>query len=357
MSEMSARNHEESGFGQLGADPSVREIIEYYLEVRRGEIKRQTWTKYCMQTMRYVVGPLLLGSVRERYDFTRYGTKREGTELLTLLGPLTLSELSTARIRYWHRTLCSTVSGNAAGVAKKHLRAALALAAEDFDLRVPAMPTRRGRGAPKRPKRILTPAEIGRLLTGAQADEIKGIYYAFPFLTGVRPSEQLALQWKDIDFQANLIRICRVQLMNGSVAELTKTEASTRDIPISPLLRTMLLRWHQVCPFVDEQDRRVFPCLGSLNCRTHKKRGTPLSYTNFVGTYWKPAFRALGLPYVTPHSARHAFISTLQASGIEIGVVAKLAGHANPAITLSHYTQPVRDGSSAVVALEATYCR
>ena len=84
---------------------------------------------------------------------------------------------------------------------------------------------------------------------------------------------------------------------------------------------------------------------------------TPLSYANFAGNYWRPAFRAVGLPYVTPHSARHAFISTLQATGIEIAVVAKLAGHADPAVTLSHYTQPVRDGSGAVVALEMAYIR
>jgi integrase len=55
-------------------------------------------------------------------------------------------------------------------------------------------------------------------------------------------------------------------------------------------------------------------------------------------------FGRLGLPYVTPHSARHAFISTLQAKGIEVGLVAKLAGHSNAAVTLSHYTQAVRGG-------------
>jgi integrase len=274
---------------------------------------------------------------------------------MEMLGPLKLSELTTAIIRHWHRTLCSQVGNYTAKAAKKHLRSALALAAEDFELRVPAMPTHRGRGTPKRRKRILTPAEVGQLLRAAQADQFKGIYYAFPFLTGVRPGEQLALQWEDVDFRANVIRIHRTQLFDGSVSELTKTAAGTREIPISPLLRAILLKWQQACPADQSGQGRVFPCLGLLTCPTHKKRGTPLSYANFVGNYWRPVFRALGLPYVTPHSARHAFISTLQASGIEIGLVAKLAGHADPAVTLSHYTQPVRDGSRAVVALEAAY--
>lgn len=67
-------------------------------------------------------------------------------------------------------------------------------------------------------------------------------------------------------------------------------------------------------------------------------------YANFRNRYWKPALEAVGLPHVAPHSARHAFISTLQAKGVEVGLVAKLAGHANAAITLSHYTQAVRVG-------------
>jgi len=80
-----------------------------------------------------------------------------------------------------------------------------------------------------------------------------------------------------------------------------------------------------------------------------------LSYANFRKSYWEPVFAALGLPYVSPHSARHTFISTLQAQGIEIGLVAKLAGHANATVTLSHYTQAVRGGDVAVAALENAY--
>ncbi len=346
-----------SGLCPLGADPAVKEIIDYYLEVRRGEVQSQTLQTYCKECRRYIVGPLLTGSVRDRYVYTRYATIREGAQLLDLLGPVKLSELTTVSIRHWHRLLSSHVSSRIARVAKKHLRSALSLAAEDFELRVPVMPTHRGRGAPKRIKRILSPAEVGRLLDAAMADEVKGIYYAFPFLTGARSSEQLALQWKDVDLQAGIIRIRRAQLIKGGVVEFTKTQASTREIPIAPMLRTMLLRWRDVCPFADHLDQRVFPCLGFLSRSRDNKRGTPLSYANFSGTYWRPVFRALGLPYVTPHSARHAFISTLQASGIEIGVVAKLAGHADPAVTLSHYTQPVRDGSGALLALETAYTR
>ena len=68
-----------------------------------------------------------------------------------------------------------------------------------------------------------------------------------------------------------------------------------------------------------------------------------------------PALEAVGLLHVAPHSARHAFIPMLQAKDVEVGLVAKLAGHANAAITLSHYTQAVQGGADAVEALEQAY--
>jgi Phage integrase family len=58
--------------------------------------------------------------------------------------------------------------------------------------------------------------------------------------------------------------------------------------------------------------------------------------------------KRLGLAPVTPHSARHSFISVLQAQGVEVGLVAKLAGHKNAVVMLSHYTHAMRGGEDAV---------
>jgi hypothetical protein len=49
-------------------------------------------------------------------------------------------------------------------------------------------------------------------------------------------------------------------------------------------------------------------------------------------------------------------ISTLQAAGIEVATVAKLAGHANPTTTLSVYSHAMeRNGEMAAGVLEAAY--
>ena len=70
---------------------------------------------------------------------------------------------------------------------------------------------------------------------------------------------------------------------------------------------------------------------------------------------WEPVFKRLALPYVTPHSARRLFISTMQAQRIEVGLVAKLAGPASAVVTLGHYTQAVRGGEAAVAELERAF--
>ena len=122
--------------------------------------------------------------------------------------------------------------------------ACVALADEDIEFRPPAMPTGLQRQRDKARKAVLTPEEVAKLLAAARDDVVNGVYVAFPFLAGTRPSEQLGLLWDDVDFEANVIRIERIQLRDGSLSEFTKTAASVRSIPLSPLLREMLLAWH-----------------------------------------------------------------------------------------------------------------
>ncbi|HTO79456.1 MAG TPA: hypothetical protein VMJ31_06750 [Methylocystis sp.] len=41
--------------------------------------------------------------------------------------------------------------------------------------------------------------------------------------------------------------------------------------------------------------------------------------------------------------------------GVEVGLVAKLAGHKSAVVTLSHYTHAMRGGDEAVKALDRAY--
>jgi integrase len=146
-------------------------------------------------------------------------------------------------------------------------------------------------------------------------------------------------------------------LWRGSLTDMTKTIAGTREVPMAPILREMLLEWKLACPRKDGQLHRVFPAPGRLQPwpKPRLGGGGSMLYQNFQRRIWERAFKKLDVEYVTPHSARHSSISILQAQGIEVGLVAKLAGHANCSVTLGHYTQAVRGGEEAVAKLEQAY--
>lgn len=337
--------------------PTVGAAIDHWLADRDGKVKPNTLAGYKV-VVEHIRGPYFDGPAKEKLAWKASGKLPKGCRLVPMLGEIKTSELTTARIRAWHRELTALSGQYTANRAKSHLISILALNEEDFRVRAPSMPRGLGRNRVKTKKVILTPAEIGKLVEAARTDPEHGLYYAFPFLAGTRPSEQLGLLWDDVDFDANLIRIHRIQERDGSLTNMTKTEAGTREIPMSGVLRAMLLDWRVRCPRRGKELHRVFPGPGRLQPWPKVARiggGGPLLYQNYRSRYWEPVFEKLGLPYVTPHSARHSFISTLQAEGIEVGLVAKLAGHANATVTLGHYTQAVRGGEAAVAALDRAY--
>jgi integrase len=334
---------------------TVETAVAAWLETKRGVVRPITFTTYKFQS-RYVVGPLAPSEARRAIILSGVGAKPKA-RAIELLGRERVQELTTRRIRAWHKLISDEVSIYCANKAMQILKAALALAAEDHEFRPPAMPMGLQRQRDKARKMVLTPDEVSRLLVAAREDLDKGVYVAFPFLAGTRPSEQLGLMWDDVDFEANVIHVRRIQMRDGSLSEFTKTAAGVRSIPISPLLREMLLTWRVRCPRKDVKLERVFPAPGVARAWPLPRvgGGGAFIYGNFRRRYWVPTLKGLGLPAVTPHSARHSFISTLQAQGVEVGLVAKLAGHKNAVVTLSHYTHAMRGGEDAVKALDRAY--
>jgi integrase len=344
-----------SAYSSARKTVTVGDAVTTWLDAKRGTVRPITFATYAFQS-RYVVGPLPTGEARRAIIRSGKGAKPKDRPI-ELLGREKVQELTTRRILAWHKLLSEEISIYCANKAMQLLKAALALAAEDHEFRPPAMPTGLQRQRDKSRKAVLTPEEVARLLDAARHDLDKGVYVAFPFLAGTRPSEQLGIQWDDVDFEANVIRIQRIQLRDGSLSEFTKTAASVRSIPMSPLLREMLLAWRARCPRNDGRLQRVFPTLGVARAWPLPRTGGggPLIYGNFRKRFWATTLKRLGLPAVTPHSARHSFISTLQAQGVEVGLVAKLAGHKNAIVTLSHYTHAMRGGEDAVKALDRAY--
>ena len=217
-------------------NPTVEDAVDHWLENKRGSVKPQTIRGY-LPLIRNLVGSILQGTPQERVHYALTGEKpHRDSKLLLMLGDYKVSELTTAQ-PYSDR-------GRRAHTANRvmsMLKGILALAEEDFGVRVCSMPTNLAKRKSKPKKEILTPEEVAELIAHAKTDKERGIFAGFPFLTGVRVSEQLGLLWSDIDFDQNRIQIQRVQERDGSTTDTTKTEAGEREIPISATLRSMLL--------------------------------------------------------------------------------------------------------------------
>jgi integrase len=102
-------------------------------------------------------------------------------------------------------------------------------------------------------------------------------YVKFLFLTGCRPEEAIALQWKHIE--KNYINFCEAVATDLRVRKSTKTHES-RHFPINLQLRSLL---EEIKPENPSNDDLVFP----------SKTGIEIDAHNFLNRIWKPVVEAL----------------------------------------------------------------
>jgi integrase len=141
---------------------------------------------------------------------------------------------------------------------------------------------------------------------------------------GLRVSEILALQWRDINFGELTMRVSR-GVVDGVVDEV-KNEYSEDDLPLDPDLATVLLNWKERCP--KSEEGWMFPSPITGRCY----HASPIQQD-----YIRPAGRKLGLGDIGWHTFRHTYRSWLDSVGTSMGVQQKLMRHAQIATTMNVY--------------------
>lgn len=339
--------------------PTLKEAVLYWLKSKEGMVQSNTFRAYTQVAHDYILGPIFKGTQQQKFEYSLKGKVPKGAEWVPMLGgDRRIDEITTAEIRAWNQRVISVGTTYNGKLAKKHLASIFRLIEEDYELRLARMPSKAGATHRRKKRDLLNEEQVGSLLRAAQDDKRWGVYYAFLLLTGVRPSEMLGLLWSEVDLSKGRVLICRVQNTDGSLKETPKTEAGVRYIPLHPLLLEMLKDWKVRCPRVDGKLYRVFPSQPSLDGKgrqaTEHNDGR-LLLDNFRNRIWYPLFERHGLPRVSLYAARHMAISFLQAQGVEIGVVAKIAGHSSPQITLQYYTHAVREYDDVMDKLGDAY--
>lgn len=197
-------------------------------------------------------------------------------------------------------------------------------------------------------KQIYSQEEMALLLTRINREPTK--YRAFFFLvaySGFKRSEMLGLEWKDIDFEHNVITIKRnsnYTAGRGTYTDTTKTKRSQRVMKISPYIMGILKE------LKDEQDEEALR-LGDkwVDTDRHfvKWNGEPMNNQTPYG--WLKEFCEKNeLPFYGIHSFRHFAASALISAGLDVTTVSGALGHSNSGTTLNVYSHMFQNAQARV---------
>ena len=217
--------------------------------------------------------------------------------------------------------------------------------------------------APKRRRRdpnSLDDAGRARLLQAldSMVDTEITIGVRLALSAGLRREEICGLRWRDVDFEADVIRVrSAITEVDGKIYEKgPKTETSRRDVLLEPDLKLRLMRRRESFSSVlGLEERRDLPnrfVIGSARGGAY----TP----SLLGRGFSTIARSLDLRGTTGkvvclHDLRHTFATYLVARGVDIKTVASLMGHADAAMTLNIYASadPKARQQAAQIVAEA----
>ncbi len=159
--------------------------------------------------------------------------------------------------------------------------------------------------------------------------------------TGIRRGELCGLEWKDIDFDNQVMRVSRSSQYVGDKNIITKepkTKSGIRKFTLSITACEMLKQYKlwQLEQRLKAGDRweecdRLFTTWN----------GTPI-FPDTVTDWFAKFIKRTDLPYVTLHSLRHTNATLMIAEGTDVCTVSKRLGHANTATTLNIYAHALK---------------
>ena len=191
--------------------------------------------------------------------------------------------------------------------------------------------------AEQKEKKIYTVEEVTKFLNLLENESLKyRVFFNIAVYSGFRRGELLGLEWKDIDFENNVISVRRTSCYTskkGTYTDATKTRKSQRTIKFPQEIMNMLRA------FKEEQDAEVLR-LGDKWVETDrlfvKWNGLPMN--NGTPYFWLGEFcEKHDLPFYGIHQFRHWFASALVNEGVDIVSVSGALGHSTVSTTSNIY--------------------
>jgi integrase len=241
-------------------------------------------------------------------------------------GDLRVSQLRAQEIAAWRMT----VPAGHRFEATQTLRQVLARAVEWGMIDVNA--AKHGVDNPQRRRTEKRPFESWAQLDAVAAElgPRHGPMVLFAAATGLRPSEWMALEHRDIDRDARVVYVRRA-FRNGRL-KCTKTEGSVRAVPLQAMALTALEQLQ-----LNRETAILFP----------SPRGGYFDLHNFRTRDWKPAQLAAGItPLRRVYDLRHTFATFALCAGISTFDLSRYMGARLTRSTATTAISPATDATT-----------
>lgn len=168
--------------------------------------------------------------------------------------------------------------------------------------------------------------------------------------TGMRISEIYGLEWQNIDFEKQTLRVNKIVVTTSKgikIQNSAKTKSSQRTIPLPDSICNALKRyrlWQKIQAIRLGHSYMTSPWVMS------NPDGIPRSPNSFSAHQYKDILRNAGLDTkIRIHDLRHTHATWLLEAGINVKVVSERLGHSSCRITLDTYAHCLHTMQSQAV--------
>lgn len=310
-----SRNQIGDGMSYASTQITLGEYLDGWLTVKKAERRYATWVHYDWLARGYII---------------------------PVLGNIKLKDLRAIHIQELYTNLLKSGIGIPT-VRKIHavMNSALNKAVKN-DV-IMGNPVKKA-DPPEKPQKemvILSEIQIGQLLVTAKNHRLEALFH-LAISTGMRESELLGLQWKDLDWIKQIVKVERqLERPHGDGIHFIppKTKKGRRSIKLGSK-SIDVLRYH----YDHQQTERITAgdAWKEYDLIFSTRVGTPIHQRDLMRSFTL-LLQAAGLPHFRFHALRHTAASLLLNYNIPLIVVSGRLGHARASITSDVYGHLIPD--------------
>ena len=195
-------------------------------------------------------------------------------------------------------------------------------------------------------KQIYTIEQVKILYENLKSEPMKyQAYLLLSIYSGYRRSEMLGLEWKDIDFEHDLIHVRRTSQYTSEKGIYTDTTKTRKSKRVSKMPASIMNLLRQFKADQNEEARRLgtkwedYDRLFTKWNGAHMNPQTPFEWL-------KGYCERIGIPFRNIHSLRHLHASLLIFEGVDVVAVSEDMGHSVVGTTLNLYSHMFQEAKA-----------